>query len=187
MIHAGDYDYEDGHDMPAGCQYMVSPPQPDLASAGVRSNVSAPVPASGSAVVAKTVPLEASAPGTQTVNTYFNHNASAPAPMRAPRSSTASFVAQEAALKGTRVGSQAETKLLCKPIAARGDPRHLSDDQVAFIIFGAFAGTGLLIICCISCCEGRRSSSEDQGTKENTATIALEKEEEHQSSLDMVE
>ena len=122
MTYAGDYDYEDGHNVPAGCQYLVSSSeQLDLGG-----NVSAPVPAFSNTVAAETVPLQAPAPSTHTTNIGFHYNASAPALMRTPSNSIAKFAAQAAGLNSTTLASQAQVKLLCKPVAAKGDPGHLS-------------------------------------------------------------
>lgn len=190
--------------MPAGCQYLVSPLlDPNLAGTGVSGKVSSSAPASGSAVVAETVPLEAPAPGTHITDTELSYNASVPAPMlmRAPENSTAAaqivpqfaaefeaeFAAQVAALNGTTVGSQAKVKLLCKPITARGDPRHLSDDDLVWIGLGVMAGIVIIVLCCLGCCASESSSSEVQDTKENSAAIASVKESSQNRSLDMVD
>ena len=167
MTGAGDYDYEDGHNVPAGCQYLVSSlQQPVLASANVSGNISAVVAASGNAVVAETVPLETAAPGTHITDTEFSNNVSAPAPTRPPSNNTAD-------------------KLLCKPVTARSDPRRINDDDVVWIFLGVMAAFIIILACCVQGCTIKPSPNEVQEVKEST--IASDKENPHESPLDMVD
>ena len=104
MVGAGDYDYDDDHDLPAGCQYMdpqsfetddassevTSAQAPGPAGADVSGHVSTPASAPGSAVNAKSAPGQATAPSAYTgrravLSASPTYTAPAPAPGIAPR------------------------------------------------------------------------------------------------------
>ena len=168
LTNAGDYDYEDSHELPAGCQYMdmqssdnseyssdshtAQPPR--LADADNSSgHGSAPANAPGSAVAAAEAPVQAPAPsaymGRVTISSVSpKHSAPTPAPDTAPRNATAP--AQAAALSDASAGRPGQGNLLCQPIAARGDaPSGMSrGTKIAIAVLVPVSVLVLLICCC---------------------------------------
>ena len=146
LTNAGDYDYEDSHELPAGCQYMdmqssdnseyssdshtAQPPR--LADADNSSgHGSAPANAPGSAVAAAEAPVQAPAPsaymGRVTISSVSpKHSAPTPAPDTAPRNATAP--AQAAALSDASAGRPGQGNLLSLPLGplALALPAHSS-------------------------------------------------------------
>ncbi|CAL5228155.1 g11235 [Coccomyxa viridis] len=104
---AGDYDYDDGHDLPIGCQYLDEQPsnQPSsnstspaavsgLAGAGVSGYVSAPASSPSSAVAATAAPVQARTEAGLVGNSF----APAPAPQTASVNATMASATQAAML-----------------------------------------------------------------------------------------
>ena len=151
VIGAGDYDYDDCHDVPAGCQFQAAPLQEStLSGAGANSHVVAPAPVPSKAAIAEAVPLQSPAPAMHVSGgTNDSYIAPAPAPERAPGNGTLVIATQAAALDTADNDKPAQGKLLCKPIAARGEPaRPLSTAAVAGIAVGAAVAL-LILMCCV--------------------------------------
>ena len=153
MTGAGDYDYDDGYDLPIGCQYLDEQPsnQPSsnstspaaasgLAGAGVSGYVSAPASSPSSAVAATAAPVQARTEAGLVGNSF----APAPAPQTASVNATMASATQAAMLGSSATGRQGLAKMLCKPIGAAGD----RPDKV-FIICITVIPCSIVIFGCI--------------------------------------
>lgn len=178
MAHAtgaGDYDYDDSHDLSAGCQYLDmqssdtadpsstpnSAQPPGLAGAdGGRGPVSAPASAPGSAVAATTAPVQAPAPSaymetdTSSISTP-SYSARAPASGMALGNAASAYSARAAGLSGVSAERPGQGNLLCRPIAAKRDsPSGMSSRSTkAFIAIGVVipvCALFVLMLCCYS-------------------------------------
>ena len=168
MIGAGDYDYEDSHYLPAGCQYNnVSDLElqtlvrqklrrteiaqaPSIASAYGSGDVGAPAPARSSAMPAAMAPAQAPAPGAYTgrraiLSTNPTYLAPAPAPEHSSRGSQRAPAMQNASLSsnGDRPGL---VSLVCKPIAAKTDSLSdtSSDNTLLIVLVTVIPGIALI-------------------------------------------
>ena len=177
MTGAADYDYEDNHYLPAGCQYVGPDPsntayqkinrptataQPPIAAGAYGSgNVSAPAPGRSTAMPAAMAPAQDSAPGAYTgrraiLSVSPSYLAPAPAPERSSRDVQSASAVQDTSKSssGTQPGL---FSLLCKPIAAKkdtpSDSSATSNDNTSLIVLctvlpGAFIIVGSVWICC---------------------------------------
>ena len=148
---AGDYDYEDGHDLPAGCQKLDS--QSSAQPPNLADHVSAPASGPGSAVAAATAPFQASAPGAyMDMDADISDRLSSTAPAPAPDAGIAF-----AMLHGSNTARQ--INLLCKPIAAQGDPSGLSqEDKFTIGLVVGILGTMAIFAICIACSNCNKSN-----------------------------
>ena len=131
---AGGYDYEDDHELPAGCEYSDSNLSEALEAIqriarSSRLSITAQPPsltgAHGSAMPAATAPVQAPAPGPYTGKSSGaiirpGYIAPAPAPDRCPRNVEIALASQDASPSSSSAQLQGRPRatLLCKPIAA---------------------------------------------------------------------
>ena len=168
---AGDYDFDDSDDLPAGCRYLdwqppdtisgsaaLSALRPGLAANGANVSVfrSAPASAPSSAVDGTAAPVQTPAAaahtskGAHTSATPSSYIAPAPAPARSPRNATLELAKQAALQSGMSFGREGLVKLLCKPIAAKRDPpSHMSKavDLGLGLGLGIPAAVFLMLVC----------------------------------------
>ena len=154
MVCTGDYDYDDRHNLPAGCHFQAAPLQESaLAGTSVNGHAGAPAPTPSSVVIAEAAPLQTIAPpmphdvaGDTDSTSYL---APAPAPEGAFWNGTLVTATQAAVLSAATDGDLAQGKIFCKPIAARGEPaRPLSTAEIAGIAVAAVVAM-LILICCV--------------------------------------
>ncbi len=170
MAGAGDYDYDDDHNLPAGCQYLdpqssetidtssssASAQAPGPAAADGSGHVSAPAPAPGSAVAAEAAPVQATPPSANTgrravLSVSPSYLAPAPAPGMAPGDATSANATGSAAQSGGTADMQGQGNLLCRPIAAKEDaPPGMSRNTKIIIAVVVPVGV-MLVVFCIWC------------------------------------
>ena len=170
VVGAGDYDYDDEHNLPAGCQYLdpqssetidtssnsASAQAPGPAGADGSGHVSAPAPAPGSAAASAAAPVQATPPSANAgrravLSVSPSRFAPAPAPGMAPGNATSANATGGAAQSGGTADMQGQGNLLCRPIAAKEDaPSGMSRNTK--IIIGVVVPVGvLLVVFCIWC------------------------------------
>ena len=165
---AGEYDYDDSDDLPAGCQYVdwqssdtvnsnSSTPSAvwsTLTSSGANGSARASAP--GSALGATAAPIQAEAQGAYSSkgapsSATSSYGAPALAPDKSPRNATLASLKQAALQSGINLGRQGFVKMLCKPIAARGDPPHrMSKSDKVFLGVCVSIPVTILIIGCVA-------------------------------------
>lgn len=165
----GDYDYDDSHELPAGCQGLdvqtseslgstnnsVSVQQAALAGASVSGHVSAPAPAHHPAAMA---PVQASAPGTNTgrrgaISTAPGYTAPASAPAGSPRDANVTSATLDALQSRSDVQQPGQVRLLCKPIAARGDQTsHTSTTRILYVVLDLTVSIMLIVLLLLTLC-----------------------------------
>ena len=149
MTYAGDYDYEDSQELPAGCLLEYLDEQPSVA-------------ASPDAAVAHAAPpLQAASPGVRFIRgTEFpllaDHSALAPPTLTASRKLTMASAAHAAMLDSSGTERHGQATLLCKPIGVARDRWH----KVAVICWTVIPPSIFLIVvmvCFIAiCCDEHR-------------------------------
>ena len=180
---AGEYDYDDSEDLPAGCQYVYWQPSdrvnssntnlsalgPSLAASAANVSVflSAPAPAPNTAVGAATAPVQTPAPGAyagkgaHTRAILSSYAAPAPAPGRSPRTATLEAAKQNALLSAMGYGREGLVKMLCKPIAAKRDPPSHMSKAVKLGLglgLGIPAALFLILVCVAACLDPQKAS-----------------------------
>lgn len=162
---AGDYDYEDSHGLPAGCQYLTAQSS-DITPAG------APAPARSGAMPAGMAPVQAPPPSAYTgrralLSVSPSYLAPAPAPEQSSRDIQIAPAAQDASSSSSAT-QPGLYSLLCRPIAAKMDAPSssgISYENIILIVMLTVIPGSVIIAACIgiycirggsSCTRGRR-------------------------------
>ena len=151
MTYAGDYDYEDSQELPAGCLLEYSDEQP--------SNAASP----DTAVADAASPVQAASLDVHFIRGSENASMayhSAPAPFLRATFGNATMASAKriAMLDSPSTERHGLARMLCKPIGAAEDLKWHKGDTIFWSVAASLVGGFILIACVVGfCCRKRQN------------------------------